>query len=396
MMKNDDANKKSKITEDRVIPPQQEDGTDTKKLRVLQVNKMYYPATGGVERLVQQIAEGLNERTDMKVLVCRKKGKGQTDVINGVEVHRASSLGVYFSMPVSFSFFRQLRQMSRDCDVIHLHMPFPLGDLGILLSGFKGKVVVSWHSDVVRQKKLMILYRPIMERLLKRADAIIVATRGHIDGSAYLGPYKDKCVVVPYGVSEYLRKKAEESAPKKYVPGAPTEFLFVGRLVYYKGCDVLLRAFARVPNARLVMVGNGILLEELQKLADELGISSRVRFETDLPDSKMALAFEQCDVFVLPSVERSEAFGLVQIEAMAYGKPVINTWLKSGVPYVSLNGKTGCTVNPGDVEALAEVMKKLAADPALREQYGKAAKERVKTHFTTELMLDQLMKVYQK
>ena len=144
-MKSDDANKENRMTE---VPTEPKDGANEKKLRVLQVNKMYYPATGGVERLVQQIAEGLNERTDMKVLVCRKKGKGQVDTINGVEVHRASSLGVYFSMPVSFSFFRQLRSMSRDCDVIHLHMPFPLGDLGILLSGFKGKVVVSWHSDV--------------------------------------------------------------------------------------------------------------------------------------------------------------------------------------------------------------------------------------------------------
>lgn len=391
-MKSDDANKENRMTE---VPTEPKDGANEKKLRVLQVNKMYYPATGGVERLVQQIAEGLNERTDMKVLVCRKKGKGQVDTINGVEVHRASSLGVYFSMPVSFSFFRQLRSMSRDCDVIHLHMPFPLGDLGILLSGFKGKVVVSWHSDVVRQKKLMVLYRPIMERLLKRADAIVVATRGHIDGSAYLGPYRDKCVVVPYAVSEYLRRKAEESTPKQYIPGAPVEFLFVGRLVYYKGCNVLLRAFAKVPNARLTMVGNGVLLGELQNLAEELGIASRVRFETDLPDSKMAVAFENSDVFVLPSVERSEAFGLVQIEAMAYGKPVINTWLKSGVPYVSLNGKTGLTVNPGDVDALADAMKKLAADPALREQYGKAARERVQKNFTTELMLDQLMKVYQ-
>ena len=169
----------------------------------------------------------------------------------------------------------------------------------------------------------------------------------------------------------------------------------MGRLVYYKGCNVLLRAFAKVPNARLTMVGNGVLLGELQNLAEELGIASRVRFETDLPDSKMAVAFENSDVFVLPSVERSEAFGLVQIEAMAYGKPVINTWLKSGVPYVSLNGKTGLTVNPGDVDALADAMKKLAADPALREQYGKAARERVQKNFTTELMLDQLMKVYQ-
>ena len=131
---------------------------NVKKTKVLQVNKLYHPITGGIERVVQQIAEGLNDRTDMKVLVCQRKGKAVTEEVNGVWVRRSSSFGVLASLPISFSFLLELRKLSKDRDVIHFHMPFPLGDLACLLSGYKGKVVVWWHSDIVRQKKMMKLF----------------------------------------------------------------------------------------------------------------------------------------------------------------------------------------------------------------------------------------------
>ncbi len=363
--------------------------------KVLQVNKLYYPVTGGIERLVQQIAEGLKDSTDMKVLVCQPKGKGCRDVIRNVEVNRASSLGTYFSMPISFAFLRQLRKMSRDLDVIHLHMPFPLGDLGILLSGFRGKVVVSWHSDIVRQKKLMLFYRPMMNRLLQRADVILVATQGHIEGSEYLKPYRDKCVIVPYGVTPDLEEKALICPIQEKEENEPTKFLFVGRLVYYKGCDILIQALSQIPNAQLTLVGKGPLQKELEELASSLGIGQRVKFLGGLTDREMTEVFAESDVFVLPSVEKSEAFGLVQIEAMAYGKPVINTRLNSGVPYVSLDGETGITVPPKDVLALASAMEKLARDPKLCCQYGKAGRKRVKEFFSQEKMLAQILIIYE-
>ena len=170
------------------------------KIKVLQINKLYAPHIGGVEKVVQDIAEGLKDKVDMKVLVCSNKGKAVVDSINGVEVTRAGSFGIYFSMPLSLSIFTKLRKLSSDRDVLHFHMPFPLGDAAYFLSGFKGKVVVWWHSDIVRQKALMKLYKPLMDRFLKRADRIIVATEGHINGSSYLEPYRDKCVIIPFGI----------------------------------------------------------------------------------------------------------------------------------------------------------------------------------------------------
>lgn len=368
------------------------------KLKVLQVNKLYYPHTGGIEKVVQQLAEGLKDRTDMEVLVCQERGRSLIENVNGVTVRRAGSLGVLFSLPISFPFLWKLRKLSRSMDVLHFHTPFPLGDLGCLLSGFKGKVVVWWHSDVVRQKKLMKFYRPIMEKFLKRADVIIVATQGHIDGSDYLPQYRDKCVIIPYGVDQVIEKKADEYIinQSKEKKKDKINLLFVGRLVYYKGCEVLLEAFRSVTGAELTIVGTGDLEETLKRQAKADGIDDRVHFLGAVDDEQLDRAFADCDVLILPSVLKSEAFGLVQIEAMAYGKPVINTQLPSGVPYVSIDGETGLTVPPSDAEALAKAMQWMVDHEEERLQMGRKARERVKECYRTEQMLNQVFQVYNK
>lgn len=364
--------------------------------KVLQVNKLYYPYTGGIEKVVQQLAEGLQDKVDMEVLVCRERGRTRKERVHGIPVIRAGSLGVLFSLPISFPFLWQLKRLAKDKDVIHFHMPFPLGDLGYLLSGYKGKVVVWWHSDVVRQKTLMKFYRPIMEKFLKRADVIIVATQGHIDGSDYLPKYKDKCVIIPYGIDSAIEKRADTYIEKgAVISSKEVNILFVGRLVYYKGCDILLKAFCSVQGAKLTIVGSGPLEDNLKKIASDNNISDKIEFLGSVSEERLCKAFEECDVFVLPSVVKSEAFGLVQIEAMAYGKPVINTSLPSGVPYVSLDGITGLTVHPGDVKALADAMQWMADHPEKRFEMGRKARERVKECYQMKDMLGSVLKVYE-
>ena len=363
-----------------------------RKLKVLQVNKLYAPDIGGVERVAQQIAEGLAEQMQMQVLVCQKKGKRTEQKVNGIPVTRSKTLGTKFSMPISFGFFRDLRRLCREQDLLLFHMPFPLGDLAYLFSGYRGKTAVWWHADVVRQKKLMFFYRPIMNAFLRRVDRIFVATQGHIEGSAYLGPYREKCRVVPFGlnVEEYRKDAAPASPLAERAKAGTVKFLFVGRLVYYKGVDVLLRAFEKVPNAELFIVGSGPLREELEAEAQRMGKADAVHFLAGLSDAQLKACYRDCDVFVLPSIARSEAFGLVQLEAMAFGRPVINTSLPSGVPYVSLHGKTGLTVPPEDAQALADAMCALAGDAGLREAYGKAGYERVCTEFSEQHMMELL------
>ena len=369
-----------------------------KKIRVLQVNKLYSPWIGGIETVTQDIAEGLGSAVDMNVLVCQPKGRGAEETVNGVKVTRAGSLGIYFSMPVSFSFIPKLRKMSKNADIIQLHDPNPLGDLALLLSGYKGKAVVWWHSDIVKQKKLLFFFKPIMNRFLKRVDRIIVATEGHITSSKYLGKYKEKCAVIPYGikVDEYLNNPRLPVLTEMLTDKSRKKVLFTGRLIYYKGIEVLVRAFENINGAELFIIGTGSEESRMRELVSEKNMSGRVHFLGNLPKDRLRAAFADCDFLVLPSVANSEAFGLVQLEAMVYGKPVINTNLPTGVPLVSVGGKTGVTVPVNDVAALAEAIQKLTDDSALREEYGRNAAERVKQKFDVNKMAESVLSEYKK
>lgn len=366
-------------------------------LNIVQLNKYYVPVTGGIEAVVGDIAKGLAARTAMRVLVCNTDRETVKESRCGVSVTRVGILCKAGSMPVSFRYLAAVCRACRDADVLQLHMPFPWGDLALLLSGYKGKVVLWWHSDVVRQKKLLFFYKPLMRWTLRRADAIVVATQGHFDGSAFLKPYEDKLRIIPYGVKEeYLREGAVVAMQPARREGM-MEILYIGRLVYYKGCEVLLDAFSRMreKNCRLTMIGEGPLRGALEKQAEALGVSVRVRFLGEVDTNMLKAELADCDFFVLPSVARSEAFGLVQIEAMAYGKPVINTNLPSGVPCVSLNGVTGITVEPEDSEALCRAMDTLASDAHLRETYGENGRKRVESEYRMEIMCDKVFALYQ-
>ena len=378
-------------------------------IKVLQVNKLYAPHTGGVEKVVQDIAEGLKDKVDMKVLVCQTKGRTTVDIINGVEITRAGSVGMFSSMPISFSFFSYLRKLSKDCDILHFHMPFPLGDAAYFLSGFKGKVVVWWHSDIVRQKALMKIYKPLMNKFLQRADCIIVATEGHINGSKYLSPYRKKCVVIPFGIdthaisdttvqssSSISRDLPQSESEIQAVHSSIKKILFIGRLIYYKGVSVLLDAFKNIQGAQLYIAGDGTLKEHLMKQAQDLGVSDNVFFLGKVSDEKIRELLNDCNFLVLPSIANSEAFGLVQIEAMACSKPVINTLLPTGVPYVSLHEQTGLTVPPGDAAALHIAMQRLIDNDNERMQMGIRAKARVLEYFTMKGMLDSVYELYKK
>lgn len=369
-----------------------------KQLRILEVNKAYYPHVGGIESLVRQYSEELSaiRGVSVKTLVCRDDRGGTVhENVLGTDVVRAGSLGTYFSCPLSFSFISLFRKMARKADVVHINVPFPLADAALMLSGYKGKVVVSWHSDIVKQKKLMTFYKPLMMKLLDRADVILTATQGHVDGSSYLPKYRDKCRILPYGITpdHYLSIERAPILTDLLNDKSRVKVFFTGRLVYYKGVDVLLKAFTMVQNCELFIAGTGDLEKQLKDFTAAEKIGDRVHFLGFLPDDKLKQAYADCDIFVLPSVAKSEAFGIVQLEAMIYGKPVINTALPSGVPHVSLHLKTGLTVAPGDPKSLALAINRLADDEELREFYGRNAAKRVETCFNEKQVIRQLYKI---
>ncbi len=365
--------------------------------RLVITGKAYDPHIGGIETVMQQTAEAMRGKYRVRVVTCRDRiGLTSREEIHKVKLTRCGVIGVFASCPVSLSYFGELRRYVMCSDTVELHLPFPLSDLALLLTGYKGRVAVAWHSDVVRQKFLLFFYKPLMKWLLKRADVILVATKAHIDSSPYLQPFRDKCVIVPYGIdaAEYDRIPRRPVLTEHLSDKSAKKILFTGRLVYYKGADVLLEAFARMrENAELFFAGTGALEQALKERAAALGIAERVHFLGRRMTPELRMMFADCDIFVLPSVANSEAFGIVQLEAMVYGKPVINTALPTGVPLVSIGGETGLTVPPSDADALAQAMDTLCADDALRVEYGAAARARVLSTFDLRKVMAQTDKV---
>ena len=369
-------------------------------MKILQINKLYYPWIGGVEKVVQNIAEGLRHRVDMKVLVCRSSGGAATEWVNDVEIIRAGSIGIFFSMPVSFSFPFYLRELSRDRDVLLFHMPFPLADIAYKWNRIKGKkIIIWWHSDIIKQKVLFCFYKPFLLTFLRKADKIIVATPRHIDSSEVLKNFRSRCELIHYAVDP--QKYALSADIVEKVHEIRTIYgneivLFVGRLIYYKGVEHLIRAMKDVA-ASLVVIGDGPLRESLLSLAKNTGVAHKVHFlGKGLSDAEMRAHYHACDVFVLPSVAITEGFGIVQLEAMACGKPVVNTNLPTGVPCVSLHNETGYTVPVGDPEALSRAINRILLNDGIKRKFGANALRRVKDEFTMERMLDGVFNACQQ
>jgi len=363
-------------------------------MKILQANKFYPPDIGGVETVVRDIAEGLCDYVNMRVLVCQKKGQRVCEIVNGVSVFRAASWGTFFSMPLSVDFLMQYRKMSRCAEVVQLHSPFPLADLAVWLFRPKGKLVVWWHSDIIRQKFLRRILAPLIKHTLQRADAILVADERLIEASHYLPSVKNKCVVIPFGLDFSAYPIPMVGFLRLNRPGQ-VKLLFVGRLVYYKGIDVLIEAMKSVQGAELFIVGNGKLEGALKKSVRDAGMEECVHFMDSLLREDLLAAYYDCDVFVFSSVAKSETFGICQLEAMFYGKPVINTDLPTAVPSVSVHGETGLTVPPGNAEALAQAINKLVVNEDLRLAYGMAAAQRVRDKYDRIQMIKKVQDCYE-
>ena len=364
-------------------------------MKILQVNKFYSPWIGGIENVVKDLADGLNGKDgiEMEVLACQSRGKGGVEIIDGIKVYRASSFGMLFRMPISLDFFTLYRKLAKQADLIILHHPFPLSFLAYAILGRK-KLVVWYHSDIVKQKLIGLLIGPLIKYILRKADLVFVSNKTIISESKLLSLVASKCRVIPYGIniSEYALTPELEKESKKIIDryGKPL-VLSVGRLVYYKGFKYLLESFKAI-DAYLLIIGDGPLNDELVRQIKDNCLENKV-FIID-PVKNLLPYYYACDLFVLASVENSEMFGLVQIEAMACGKPVINTSLPTGVPEVSLDGETGFTVKPRDANALTIAINKILGDSSLREKFSIQSRIRVEEFFSRENFLEANRKFF--
>jgi glycosyltransferase involved in cell wall biosynthesis len=331
---------------------------------------------------------------DVKVLVANDKPGDEDAIVDGVSVSR---LGIQFSIagaPVCPTMAWKIRRTQ--ADLVHVHLPNPAGILAVMASGYRGRIVATWHSDVVRQRRLARLFAPIQRRFLRNCKAIIATSPNYVESSTDLAAFEARCRVIPYGISisDFCHPdfEAVEAIHRKY---AGPLVLAVGRLVYYKGLEYLISAMAGI-NATLLVVGDGPLRLSLERQANDLGVSDRIKFLGEMQPSEIVPYYQACDVFALPSVARSEAFGIVQLEAMACGKPVVNTKLASGVPFASLDGVTGITVDPGNAPMLEHAINRLLQDVDLRARLGRAALDRVQQEFTVEKMVSRTRDLYEE
>lgn len=360
--------------------------------RIVQVGKYYPPHMGGIETHLQALCGQLTRRFDVRVIACNHRPGRTEEVRDGIPVVRLSTPFAITTAPVSPALPSAIRAAAPE--LLHVHLPHPGGVLGVLASRYRGPVVVTYHSDVVRQRLMSAAFRPFLDALLERTSAILVTSAPYLESSPVLRAYAGKCRVVPYGIPiERFAAGDLERARQVRERFGPRLVLAVGRLVYYKGFDVLVEAMRHV-DARLVIVGGGPLDSALRAQAAAAGVAGKITFLGELQNEEVAPFFAAADVFVLPSVARSEAFGIVQLEAMACGTPVVNTSLDSGVPWVSRHLETGLTVPPRDPRALASAIERLLADDDLRRRFGDAARARVRDEFSVGMMGDRVAAVY--
>ncbi len=368
-------------------------------MRILQVGKYYWPVKGGMETVLRHTCEGLLAAGhQVTALVAgedpldRSQDLPAPSGASPGRLLRAGRVAVLWSQPLTPGLPALLRRelAGASADVVQLHLPNPGACAAWLaVAGAAAPPLAIWyHADITRQRLGLRLVRPLVERCLERAAGIAVSSLSLADSSPWLRRHRAKVRVIPFGI--------DPGPPPEPQAGADAPFLFVGRLVYYKGIAELLEAVARVPAARLVVVGAGPLLTAARERARAGDLAGRVELPGEVDEAGLRGLMRRARALVLPSVSRSETFGLVQLEAMAAGLPVVSSALPTGVAEVNRDGETGRVVAPGDVGALAAALRELLDDPDRGRAWGRAGRRRVERLYGRDRMVADLLAWYRE
>jgi rhamnosyl/mannosyltransferase len=351
-----------------------------------------------MEQIVESLCHVTGAGIVNRALVFNSDGRTVDETVDGVRVTRVGTIGLAGSVPVAPGFPGALKRAA--ADAIVLHEPNPWALLSFALTRRRAPLAIWFHSEVVRPRlQYALFYHPIARAAYRDARRIVVSSPALAEHASALAPYRDRISVIPFGIDASRWEatpaiRARAAVIRERVGNRPL-VLFAGRLVPYKGVDVLLRAIVQTP-AVAIIAGRGPALDGWLALARELETGTRVAFAGEIPRDELAALYHACDMFVLPSVTRAEAFGYVQLEAMACGKPVISTRLASGVPWVNRDGETGLVVPPADPAALRDAIVRLAGDPALRARMGAAGRARVQSEFSMTRMRTAVAALYRE
>lgn len=367
-------------------------------MKVLQLGK-FYPVRGGVEKVMWDLTAGLSDRGIECDMVCGAlPGEASPGVVRIGDRGRCICLKSFFKLAgtvISPAMIVWVRKHCLEYDIVHIHHPDPMACLSLYLSGYKGRVVLHWHSDILSQKLLLVFYKPLQNWLIRRADRIVGTTPVYVAQSAALSGVQDKIFCLPIGIADTVRFSAEDGLSTKSSDGKKLVFS-LGRLVPYKGFRYLVEAARFLPEEYEILIGGkGPLYSVLQKEIETLGVGDKVRLLGYLSDEQARRLYNECDVFVLSSTMKTEAFGIVQLEAMSCGKPVVATMIpESGTAWVNEHGVSGLNVAPADAKAIAEAVVAICADPDAYSGFSLGARRRFESVFTLDRMIDGALEIY--
>ncbi|WP_440144518.1 glycosyltransferase [Aeromonas veronii] len=368
-------------------------------MNILQVNKYYDPDIGGVETVCKQYSEQLSEHHNVVVICVNKKFSLFTskEVHNNVKVYRCSSFGTFFSMPISISFFFYYICLLLKNELVISHLPFPLFDVANIITRLfmiKRPIYLVWHSDIVKQIKLRHLLSPLINYTLRVSRKVIVTSPSMVEYSYVLNKYQDKCHVIPLGINHSMFESFAESSPKS--DGFIYDGIFFGRLTYYKGAsfliDSLVEAKAQGVEFNVLIAGEGEdegYIESMISLHELDNVTFLNRFLSEREKFQF-LSSSRC--FLFPSTTNSEAFGITQLEAMLCGTPVINTNLKSGVPWVSRHNETGITIEPLDKQGFIDALLVMRNNNELRQALSSRCRDSILERFDARVIKNELLR----
>ena len=376
----------------------------THSLRPLHVGKFVPPPFAGIESHIDTLLRSMTGRVDATLVA--SEAARPSPVPREPTPYRllaCHSYGTVASVALSPSLRRVVKRefVEGRANLLHVHAPNPWGDLAALDSARDTPVIMTWHSDVVRKPALMALYGGIQQRALQRVDRVIVYTPKHYESSQQLrvANLASKIVQLPMGI-DFERLDHTPANPQtlamldQWAQGRPI-LLSVGRHVYYKGYHHLIHAMAKVrSDTLLLLIGTGPLGAQLRREVEACGLGHRIKFLGEVDPSTHVAALQRCDFFCLPSIERSEAFGVASAEAMSFGKPTIVCELGNGVNFLNRAGETSLVTPPRDEAALADAIDQLATDTALRQRMSTAARLWVRTQFSVVAMRDATLALY--
>ena len=364
-------------------------------MKVLQLGK-FYPIRGGVEKVMWDLTSGLSARGIDCDMLCAELEKDEIIHLN--EHGRVICVKAWMKKAATMiapKMVSWLRKHKDEYDIIHVHHPDPMACLALRLSGYKGRVILHWHSDILKQKTLLKFYAPLQRWLIRRADTIIGTTPVYLKESPYLQDVQDKTVAVPIGILPVTFDEGLAAQWKERYSGKKL-VVSIGRLVPYKGYGYLIAAASKLgPEYQALIVGDGPIRENLEGDIRLNEADDAVKLLGYVEDQEMHALLAACDLFVLSSVMKTEAFGIVQIEAMSLGKPVVATRVpESGVSWVNADGESGLNVPIKDAEALADAIRKICSDETLHRQLSEGAAKRFNKLFTLDKMIEKTIKIY--